>query len=253
MARLTTTAQPLEMRMNDDELSALIHQQATRFQASGRLRADLRTRVALEAAAHPIADATPAMAGMLRDVVGRKTGGRWREFGWRTAAAGFALGVALTTALTMTSMPHGSRPAADLVSALDAELVANHVRSLRVGPLIQVASTDRHTVKPWFQGKLDYAPPVLNLAGEGFSLVGGRVEHVNGESVATLVYTHNQHVLNLFVWPSTVEQATQRVQRQGFNVLHWSNGAMQCWLVSDMDPAEVERFGQLWREQLARL
>jgi anti-sigma factor RsiW len=132
-----------------------------------------------------------------------------------------------------------------------AELVADHVRALKTGSLFEVASNDRHTVKPWFQGKLDYAPTVIDLEAEGFPLLGGRVEHVAGAPVAALAYASRRHILNVFVWPADREQPPQRSQRSGFNLLHWSDGAMQVWVVSDLDAVEIERFGQAWRSRTA--
>lgn len=226
--------------MNDEDLTSLIRNQATRFTAGTRLRAEVQTKIALEAAAKP--HSAPVLAR------------GWREHVWRIASASFALGVAITiTAFRFNPWQPVPGSTLEVASSLEAELVSEHVRSLRVGPLLQVVSTDRHTVKPWFQGKLDYAPPVLNLADEGFSLRGGRVERINGESVAALVYGHNLHIITLFVWPSNARQPQQRTQQKGFNVLHWSNGTMQCWLVTDMDVSEAERFGQLWRDYLAKL
>ena len=132
-----------------------------------------------------------------------------------------------------------------------AELVADHLRALRVGPVAEVASTDRHAVKPWFQGRLDYAPPVLDLGDDGFPLVGGRIEHLRGQAVAVLAYSHHRHVIDVFVWPADGASAPAHEQHKGFNVVHWSDGAMQVWVVSDLERTEMERFAQLWREQAA--
>jgi anti-sigma factor RsiW len=237
--------------MNDENLSHLIRNQATRFTAGSRLRAEVRTRIALEAASNPNSLDEPSSTIPRRGPVLARG---WRELGWRTATAGFTLGVVLTIAAIRIG-PWNTVPGSAGITpdSLESELVSDHVRSLRVGPLLQVVSTDRHTVKPWFQGKLDYAPPVLDLADDGFALQGARVEHVNGESVAALVYGHNRHILNLFVWPSSEQQAQKKLQRKGFNLVHWADGAMQYWLVTDMDAREAERFWQLWREHRARL
>ena len=139
----------------------------------------------------------------------------------------------------------------DLNGPLDAELVADHVRALQLGPLIEVVSTDRHTVKPWFQGRLDYAPPVFDLAAQGFPLMGGRIEHLRGNAIAALAYARNRHVVDVFVWPSAAQSVPLRSQHKGFNVLHWADGSMQYWAVSDLERTEMERFAQLWREQAA--
>ncbi|MDE2452216.1 MAG: anti-sigma factor, partial [Burkholderiales bacterium] len=132
-----------------------------------------------------------------------------------------------------------------------AELVADHVRALGAGPLIEVASSDRHTVKPWFQGRIDYAPPVYDLKDEGFALIGGRIARVGGAPVATLAFRHGRHVVDVFVWPAQALQAERASQVRGFNVLHWSDASMQFWVVSDADAAELERFASAWRARAA--
>lgn len=221
------------MSFDDDDLSALIRQHATRHTAPDSLRAGLRTQIAL------------AEANRAEPSAPRARRWRWPVGGWRTAALSFSVGVACT----LLVVPLAQR--LDLNQPLDADLVADHVRALQIGPLAEVASTDRHTVKPWFQGRLDYAPPVFDLAAEGFPLMGGRIEHVRGNVVATLAYTRDRHVIDVFVWPSTAQQAPIRSMRKGFNVLHWADGSMQYWAVSDLERAEMERFAQLWREHVA--
>jgi anti-sigma factor RsiW len=136
------------------------------------------------------------------------------------------------------------------VPSLEDELVGDHVRSMGTGPLIEVASSDRHTVKPWFQGKLDYAPPVPDLSAKGFPLLGGRVERVGEKAVAALAYARNKHIINVFVWPAGRPQAPLVAVRKGFNLEHWSDGAMQVWVVSDAEAGDVEHFGAAWRGQV---
>jgi len=230
--------------MDDDELSALIRDHASRHAASSRLRSAIRARIAVEAAARPPAELAPGPARTRRP---------WwtllRSFGWGSGLAGFAAGTALTL-LVLPQLPALTTLAG---GPMDADLVADHVHSLAEGPLIEVASTDRHTVKPWFQGKLDYAPPVLNLADDGFPLTGGRIDHLRGQATAVLVFEHRKHVLNLFIWPASRVEAESRLQRRGFNIVHWSDGSMQYWAVSDMDAGEIEHFGQAWRDQRSHL
>jgi anti-sigma factor RsiW len=104
--------------------------------------------------------------------------------------------------------------------------------------LNDVESTDQHTVKPWFAGKLDFAPPVRDIANAGFALHGGRLDYVNGRAVAALTYRSRQHVVNEFVWPSSAAEAKPVVlARQGYSVLHWTRDGMEHWAVSDMSPA----------------
>jgi anti-sigma factor RsiW len=226
------------MSLDDQELSSIIREHATRHAAPGRLRAAIRTQTTL-------AEASRSSAGPRAELGPRWL--RWPVWISRHGAilASFALGV-----LFMALVPplvqrweHGE--------PLDAELVADHVRALRVGPIAEVLSTDRHRVKPWFQGRLDFAPPVFDLAGAGYPLVGGRIEHVRGNVVATLAYTRNQHLVDVFIWPSADHQGSVRSVRRGFNVVHWADGSMQYWAVSDMDAGEIENFSRLWRERMA--
>ena len=221
------------MSLDDKDLSALIHQHATRHTAPDGLRAAIRTQVALEEARRaPVAAAA-------------KAPWRWFSFSWGTASASFALGMLCMALL----LPLAQR--VNLGEPADADLVTHHVRALQVGPIVEVVSTDRHTVKPWFQGRLDYAPPVFDLAADGFPLMGGRIEHVRGNVVATLAYMRNRHVVDVFILPSTEQKAPVRTLSRGFNVVNWADGSMQYWAVSDMDRAEIESFTRLWQQRAA--
>jgi len=126
---------------------------------------------------------------------------------------------------------------------LTEELVASHVRSLQVAHLSDVLSTDQHTVKPWFNGKLDFAPSVVDLAAEGFALEGGRLDYLDGHPVAVIVYRRRQHPINLYIWPGAVSDAAPRVQeRQGFHLIGWSAASMNYWAVSDLATNELDTF-----------
>jgi len=222
------------MSLDDQDLSARIRQHATRHTAPDALRAGIRTQIALADAGR--AQKTPE-AGSRRG---------WWSLRWPTASVSFAMGLAFA----MLVLP--LVPRLDLDGPLDAALVGDHVRALQVGRVTEVVSTDRHTVKPWFQGRIDYAPPVFDLAGDGFPLVGGRLEHVRGTVVATLVYARNRHVVDLFVWPSTAQQVPVRTTYRGFSVVHWADGAMQYWAVSDADGEEIDGFARLWKARAAK-
>ena len=129
---------------------------------------------------------------------------------------------------------------------LASELVSSHVRSMMVSHLTDVGSTDQHTVKPWFDGKLDYSPPVTDLAAQGFPLTGGRLDYAAGRPVAALVYQRRLHPINLFVFPTSEADSRPRMSsRQGFNVVHWTRQGMTFWAVSDLNLDELHQFGEM--------
>ena len=131
-----------------------------------------------------------------------------------------------------------------------AEQVADaHSRSLLANHITDVASSDQHTVKPWFNGRLDFSPPVRDLTSAGFPLVGGRLDYLDGHVVAALVYRHRQHFINLFVWPAAgqVQVVPERSERRGYHLIRWTQGGMTFWAVSDLNAEELEAFVQRLR------
>ena len=127
------------------------------------------------------------------------------------------------------------------------EVVADHVRSLLATHLVDVASSDQHTVKPWFDGKIDFAPEVRDLSGDGFPLIGGRLDYLDGKTVVALVYQRNKHPINVFIMPATTNRDTSpfAITRRGYNVLSWTHNEMKYWAVSDLNQAELRQFAKL--------
>jgi anti-sigma factor RsiW len=137
---------------------------------------------------------------------------------------------------------------------LFAELSASHIRSLMGDHLMDVASTDQHTVKPWFDGKLDFAPTVRDLRESGFPLLGGRLDYIAQRPVAALVYGRDKHFINLFVWPANSKRALypRASERNGYNLVRWSSNDMAFAAVSDLNERELLEFARTWSGTQAR-
>ncbi|GAB7522924.1 anti-sigma factor family protein [Paraburkholderia sp. 2C] len=163
--------------------------------------------------------------------------GRTNPFAWAPVGA-----VAISAlALSGSAGLYLSIPSSE--SRLSHELLDNHIRSLQENHLIDVISTDRHTVKPWFNGKLDYTPPVVDLAQQGYALVGGRMDVVNGRPVSVLVYRYKLHPINLYVWPGSDARSSTRItERDGYHLAHWNAAGMDFWAVTDAGEEELSGF-----------
>jgi len=159
-------------------------------------------------------------------------------------AAGLALAVSLGGSVELVRFAR-ARQAVETTASVADEVVGDHVRALRDAHLFDVQSSDQHTVKPWFLGKLDFSPPVEDLSSIGFPLVGGRLDHVAGRTVAALVYQRRLHPINLFIWPAAGRIAASDTRSiRGFQVRHWIRHDMSFWAVSDLNDAELGEFAQ---------
>ncbi len=171
-----------------------------------------------------------------------------RSIDWRWLPIG-ALAFLLLMAFVVWRAVPGLRPSSDEIVA--QEIVSNHVRSLQLeSHRADVISSDQHTVKPWFDGKLDFAPPVKDFSSQGFPLIGGRLEYLNNRAVAALIYQRQKHYINLYIWPAEQSNATGELatKRQGYNLVHWTNSGMTYWAISDLNGVELHEFARLVQE-----
>ncbi|HEX3350029.1 MAG TPA: anti-sigma factor [Acetobacteraceae bacterium] len=202
-------------------LSRRLREEIGRAEAPAALRETLTARFA------PIAPAPIAMPA--RRLAPRRF----------VPVLGFAGGFALAAAVMLAILPGDT--------GLENELIADHVRALQPGHLMDVASSDQHTVKPWFNGKLDYAPPVKDLAAAGFPLLGGRLDAVGNRTVGVMVYRSDKHLIDLFVWPAAAIGDVPTGSHDGFHVVGWSEDGMVFRAVSDVEAGKLADFARQWR------
>jgi anti-sigma factor RsiW len=158
---------------------------------------------------------------------------RWLASGWRPMAASLGMAAALVLTANLWWL-HSSRD-----DRLMDEVTASHVRSTLGQHLVDVASSDHHTVKPWLSSKLDFSPPVTDLKDAGSTFLGGRVDYLDGRPVAALVYRQGQHVVNSFVWPGSAAEGEPRfATERGYRTAHWSRNGMTHWVISDLNDQE---------------
>ncbi len=215
-------------------LSQRIRRDAPYFPVPERLRAGLQQR--LSSAAQ-----TGAATGDPRPPPER-----------RTPAWGFASGFALAAclALALLGARPGFSPGPSAPGTLAALVVDDHIRALQPGHLTDVVSTDQHTVKPWFDGRVDFAPPVHDLAAAGFPLTGGRLDYIAGHPAAALIYRRRNHVIDVLVWPESGASQPETPLTggvNGYHTLNWHQDGMSFWAVSDLNGDELSAFVRLFR------
>jgi anti-sigma factor RsiW len=161
----------------------------------------------------------------------------------RSLLQGLAMGSVLSGALAASLVVFVTRQEED--QRILGDVVSAHLRSLQGDHLIDVQSTDQHTVKPWFNGRLDVAPPVIDLSAQGFTLIGGRVDYVDARPVAAIVYKRRAHVINLFVAQLMGPERRATIEQvQGFNIWRWTRSDLGFWAVSDINAEELQEFGE---------
>jgi anti-sigma factor RsiW len=207
--------------------------------ASCRHRCDERKALSVLLRRMPYYDA-PAQ---LQTAIGRSHtafSARRRARTWMAAAAVLALAIGSVEGLRSVRR-------AQATSALADAAIARHVEALAHPPLIQVASSDQHTVKPWFQGKIDFSPPVPDLASAGFDLVGGRIDRIGDRTAAVLVYKRRLHMIHVFVWPAADGSRTSDARTtRGFHERHWTQADFSLWAVSDVNDDDLKTFADVF-------
>jgi anti-sigma factor RsiW len=177
----------------------------------------------------------------LADSSVRRSFAHWH---WAGTAAAVLLAVAL---ILILSAPATKPP---LEAQLVGEIISSHARSMMANHLTDIPSSDTHNVKPWFAGKLDYSPPAKDLSAQGFPLIGGRMDYLENRPVAALVYSRNQHLINLFVWPVDESRTMPETRSavRGYNLIHWTRDGMTFWLISDLESAQLSECAGLLRK-----
>ncbi len=215
-------------------LSSWLHDDLTYYAAPAALRQSLEMHLTAahhRSPRHSLTWLAPA----------RAAGNAWRQwFGSGTGALAGAAAIAASVAL-VTWLPRGN--------TVTEQLVADHIRALQPGHLMDVISTDQHTVKPWFDGKLDFSPPVKDFVAQGFPLLGGRLDYLGEEPVAALVYGRAKHLIDLYVWPAgrSAPRLPASAERNGYHVIHWTQGGMSLTAISDVAEPALRDFVKLWK------
>jgi anti-sigma factor RsiW len=221
----------VEARLRED---AGLRTQVERLRA---LREALRDR----ASYHAAPDALRSRISALVDTGGSPQPRPWAKwFDWRTASATLAFAAVAVMAFNLWLLPLREE------QRIEEDVVASHVRATLGQRTVDVASSDHHTVKPWLSSRLDFSPPVHEIAEAGSALLGGRVDYVAGRPVATLAYRHAGHGVDDFIWPTSQgDRPVAMSASRGFNIAHWTRAGMTHWLISDLNAAELAQLANV--------
>ncbi len=224
-------------------LIGVISNRATYYRAPVELRSRIQSALQKEIGDGSRQSPAPVTASVLRRKLPTQRDPIFRmQWSW--------LALAATLVVAAVMVVNSQRSRGD--QFLATQLIGSHVRSLLANHLTDVASSDQHTVKPWLDTKLDFAPPVVDLSSDGFPLIGGRLDYLDNRTVAALIYQRRKHFINLFIWPaeSAMTTAGKTISRQGYQLVHWVDGDFNYWAVSDVSDADLQLFKQAFEKQL---
>jgi anti-sigma factor RsiW len=217
-------------------LRAAVRNRADYHAAPEALRARLGMSASTGFSAATSSGGVPSRPG---GVAGSSPLAGWRAwFAWRPMGSAFALVALLAWGIDLAVLQGGHD------DRVMQEVIASHVRSTVGDRLVDVASSDQHTVKPWLGSKLDFSPPVGDVVMPNVSFVGGRVDYLDGRPVAALVYRLRKHVVDAYVWPAPGDAPMRTLSQRGFNVVHWTQGGMRFWVISDVQRDELATFAR---------
>jgi mycothiol system anti-sigma-R factor len=212
-----------------------------------RIQSSLREEIAERPTRNVAPDARPLIAKKQREPRSVLFGTSWN---WLALAAS----IVFAAIIAWNLVPRSQQRSASAEQFLATQLIASHARSLLANHLTDVASSDHHTVKPWLDAKLDFAPAVVDLSSDGFPLIGGRLDYLDNRPVAALVYGRRKHFINLFIWPAAADstRAPKTMTRQGYQLLHWADSEFNYWAVSDVNIDDLQTFKQQFEARTSR-
>jgi anti-sigma factor RsiW len=219
------------------------------YKASAKLRERIQFSLREEIGKEPVRNVVDDVPSFIqREQRGMRTAPFDTSWSWLALAAG----IVLAAIIGLNFIPQLRRPGDE--QFLATQLIASHARSLLASHLTDVASSDQHTVKPWLDAKLDFAPAVVDLSSEGFPLIGGRLDYLDNRPVAALVYGRRKHFINLFIWPAAADstKAPKTVSRQGYQLLHWADSDFNYWAVSDVNINDLQTFKEQFEARRSR-